>query len=340
MKKSIRTKQELRGKQQQVQLVKNIVKNDTFFPKGVHIDDIDRAVVDNIKKDFEITSEGEAIPILEVFSIQRYAEFQKTWKYTDDTNTIQLPFICLVREPVKKGSNLGGTFNVPSVPRFNLWRRPILKNGKLSMEYYQIAQPVNIDCTYTLHIFTQYQRVLNKMDELVLHTFREGQYYIFVNGHSMPIYLESMDDVSNNTEIESRRYYHKTYSMVLKGYLLREEDFRKLDSVDKIDIIEQPSFIKKSRECIVTREDLDCDLCLNFKFNRKAGNSKTYRVPMDLEFYYDNQNSSNDYGYFLNGSPVSLPFIGREGDELIVAHNIVSNKIINIKVCGRKISGD
>lgn len=337
MKKSISNKKNLTGKQQQHALIENIVKNDTFFPKGIHIDDIDKTVVDTIKMDFEIQSEGKQIPILEVFSIQRYSEFMKTWMIVDDTSTIQLPFMCLVRDPVKIGTNLNETFNVPNTPTFNLWKRPVLKNGKKSVEYYQIPQPVNIDCNYTLHLFTQYLRVVNKLDELILHAFKSHQYYIFVNGHSMPMILGSMEDTSNTSDIEKRRFYHKTYSLVVKGYLLREEDFKKLSSIDKIDVLEQPSLVKNTRECIVTSEDLNCDLCLNFKFNRKSNNSKSIKIPMDIEFYYDNQNSSNIYNYFINGSIVFLPFKAKAGDDLIIAHNIISNKPINIKVCGTKL---
>lgn len=338
MKKTINIKPPLTGKQQQVQLQKNIVENDTFFPKGVHVEDLDKTVKDTIKAEFEITSNGQAVPMFHFFSLEKFSEFMQTWKNTDETKTVQLPFIALTKEMAKKGTNLGGTFNVPSIPTFNLWRRPILKNGKLSNEYYQIAQPVNIDISYTLHLFTESNRDLNKMDELMLHRFRESQYYVFVNNHCMPLKLEGMDDNSQISDLESRRYFHRTYSLVLKGYLLREEDYKKLSSIDTIKVKMHPTTVKNSRECIVSEEDLDCDLCLNFKFNRKAGNSKTYRIPVDLEFYYDNQNSSNNYSYFLNSQSVDLPFIARAGDELTVAHSIQTNNILNIKVCGKKLT--
>jgi hypothetical protein len=338
MKKSINIKPKLTGKQQQVQLQKNIVENDTFFPKGVHIEDIDRAVINTIKSDFEVQSNGEAVPIFHFFSIEKYTEFMQTWKNTDETKTVKLPFVALTKDMAKKGTNLGGTYNVPSIPKFNLWRRPVMRNGKLTTEYYQIAQPVNVDINYTIHFFTESQRDLNKLDELILHQFRESQYYVNVNQHYMPLKLEGMDDESQISDLEQRRYYHRTYTLVIKGYLVREEDYKKLSSIDNIKIHINPSTVKNSRECIVNEEDLDCDLCLNFQFNRKAGNSKTYRVPMDLEFYYDNQSSNNQYSYFLNSQLVELPFIAKAGDELTVAHAIQTNRILNIKVCGRKLT--
>lgn len=337
MKRSINDKTPRTPQQQQRYLQERIVENDTFFPKGVHIDDIDREVQEVFASEFEITSDGEKIPVLDIFSIQRFSEYMKTWKYTDDTRTIQLPIIAIVREPTKRGSNLGGTYNIPSIPKYNLWRRPIMKNGRLTVEYYRIPQPVNIDIPYTVHFITEFQRDINKMDELMLHQFRSSQYYVFPNNHSMPLKMDGFDDDSQLADNEKRKFYHRKYSLTLYGYLLREDDFEKLSSIDKINIKIHPSAVKNSRECIVTQEDLDCDLCLNFQFNRKSSNSKTYRIPMDLEFYYDNQNPDNDYNYFINSEPVELPFTVAAGDELTVAHAIEGNMVINIKVCGRKL---
>ena len=156
-------------------------------------------------------------------------------------------------------------------------------------------------------------------------------------GHHMPLKLEDISDNSTTSDLDGRRYYQKTYALILKGYLLREEDFKKLASIDDINISVSTNNVKTNRECIVTEIDLDCDLCFNFKFTRKSGNSKTYIIPTDVEFYYDNQNASNDYDYFINNSLVELPFIATSGDEITVAHNITTANIVNIKICGKKI---
>lgn len=338
MKKSIDDNQKLTGKQQQVKYVEDTVKNDTFFPRGVHIDDIDRTVKDEFNTKFEIVSQGNKIPFLDIFSIERFSEFMQTWKNVDETNTIKMPFILMVKEPAEKGTNLGGTFSVPGNPAFSLWKRPVIRNGKASIDFYQIPQPVNIDLSYKVHLFTKHQREINLMDELMLHTFKSSQYYVNVNGHQMPLFLESMEDSSEIGDLEKRRYYKRGYVLKVKGYLLKEEDFKQLPSIDKIQIAVGLSNVKNSRACIVSQIDLNCDLCLNFKFNRKSENSQTYRLPMDLEFYYDNQNPLNDYSYFINGNLVTLPFIGRKGDELTVSHAIENKNIINIQVCGKKIN--
>jgi hypothetical protein len=338
MRQTIDNGQQLSGKQLQMKYYENGLENDTFFPKGVHIDDIDRAVRDVFKTEFEVTSEGEKVPFLDIFSIQRFSEYMKTWQSTDETNTVKLPFTLLVKEPAEKGTNLSNAANIPGFPTFPLWKRNIVRNGKATVDYYKIPQPVNIDLTYKFHIFTMHQRLVNKMDELMLHQFKSLQYYVVVNGHYMPMFLDTIDDASETGDIDKRRYYQRVYVLKVKGYLLREEDFELVSSLNKINIKIGESIVKDSRVCIVNQLDLDCDLCLNFKFNRKSPNSNTYRVPQKLEFYYDNQSISNDYNYFLNGQLVTLPFIADVGDELTVAHNMGNSNVINIQVCGKKIT--
>lgn len=338
MRQTIDDSQQLNGKQLQMKYYENGLENDTFFPKGVHIDDIDRSVRDIFKTEFEVTSEGEKVPFLDIFSIQRFSEYMKTWQSTDETNTVKLPFTLLVKEPAEKGTNLNNTSNIPGFPTFPLWKRNTVRNGKATVDYYKIPQPVNIDLGYKLHIFTMHQRLVNKMDELMLHQFKSYQYYVVVNGHYMPMYLDTIEDASEIGDLDKRRYYHRVYVLKVKGYLLREEDFELVSSLNKIQIKIGESIVKDSRVCIVNQLDFDCDLCLNFKFNRKSPSSNTYRVPQKLEFYYDNQSITNDYDYFLNGQLVTLPFIADIGDELTVAHNMGNSNVINIQVCGKKIT--
>jgi hypothetical protein len=336
MKNSINDNPKLAGKESQLKFYTDAVINDTFFPRGVHIVDIDRSVRDEILEKFQIVSQGNKIPFLDIFSIERYSEFIKTWKSVDSERVIKMPFMVLVKEPTQKGTNMGGTYNIPALPTFPLWKRNVVRNGRATVDYYQIPQPVNIDVPYTLHIFTTHLRELNMVDEMMLHKFRESQYYIVVNGHHMPLKFEGMDDQSEIGDIESRRYYHKAYSLNLRGYLLNEEEFKKLPSIDSIKIKVENSVVKNSSLCEVKNVDLDCDLCLHFKFNRKSPSTQTVRVPADLEFYYDNQ-GVGDYSYFLNNNLVNLPFVAEKGDELTVAHNMGNAKVININVCGRKL---
>lgn len=325
----------------QIDQIHDMLSNDTFFPKGIHIDDIDRAIKDKISNDFQITSKdlnGQMIPVFTFFSLQSYNESIKTWQYRDNKKALVKPFIALVRDSiVDKGTNLGTNYNIASNPTYTIFKRPIIRNGRISYDYFQIPQPINLDIKYKLHIFAYLQRDCNAMDEIILSKFKSAQYYISVFGHYMPLKLDSSSDESEISDIDKKRYYHNTYDMTLKGYLLNEKDFKKIPSVDRIKIIDTPCTSNKIRDCVVDSIDLDCDKCLSFKFNRRAPKSKTIRVSDNIRFYYDNMSSGSTYNYFLNGSSVALPFDANIGDELTVAHDINYNGIIEIKVCGEKL---
>lgn len=336
--KSIKRNTELTGKQQQRALVENTVKNSTFFPSGVHLEDLDTSFVKNIKENFQIEVNGEKVPIIPILTLKKFTEFMKTWQVTDEFRTPQLPIMTIQREYIaERGTNLGNSFNVPSSPTFNLFKRPIMKNGRMSVEYYQIPQPVNVDLHYKLTFFTNKLRDVNKLNELVLHAFKESQYYITVNGHHMPMKLEGIDDMSQTKEIDKRRYFEQVYNMVLKGYLLREEDFKKLRSVDKISIDTDSCVVKESRDCSVDVVSQDCEWCYKFKFTRRSPKSGSVKINKTIDFSYDNQSQNNNILYFINGTEVNLPFRANAGDKLTVAHDIEVKKPLLIKVCGEKI---
>lgn len=332
----------IKYKQYQEEEQKKILDNDTFFPKGVHLDDIDRVVRDTIFKDFKITSplldNDEPIPIYFFGSLNSYTQSIQTWQNVDTKKSLNPPFMALVRESiVEKGSNLGGNYNIPSNPTYTLWKRPIVKNGKKSYEHYQIPQPVNVDVKYSLHFFTTLRRDLNTMDELILYKFKSSQYYMNIWGHYMPLKLETSVEEHEKSDLDKKKYYHQSYSMLLKGYLLNEKEFVKLSSIDLIAVDTDSCIAKQSKECIVETIDLDCDTCFSFKFNRKSNPSKTIKIPKDLNLYYDNMSSSNNHKYFVNNEPVQMPFDVKLGDQLTVAHNFNYNGTIEIRICGKTI---
>ena len=50
----------------------------------------------------------------------------------------------------------------------------------------------------------------------MLSTFQSSQHYILVNGHQMPLKIESMDSSDEMSNLEKRKYYHKTYTLTLQ----------------------------------------------------------------------------------------------------------------------------
>lgn len=319
---------------------KEIVEGSTFQPRGVNISDIDTSVMKHINEIFDITVNGKKLEVVNLFSIARFNEFIQKFDVlinnkTNQGEAIKLPFLTLVRGETKRGSNFGTNYNIPNDPKFTVYKRKILKNGITSYEYYNVPQPTHVDIEYGFHLFTEHQRIVNEVDEGVLYNFNKSQSYVNVNGHFMPLKLANINDSSEINNVEKRKFYHRSYNLIIKGYMLKDDDFEKQLAIETLKI---KNVLTKPRTnvCEISEVDLDCDLCLNFKFNRRNEKSASVLIPMDLEFYYDNQNNNN-YNYFLNNEIVQLPFNARKGDELTVAHSINIRGSLNIKICGRKL---
>ena len=91
--------------QAQKYLFEKALDNNTYLPRGLSIEDIDRGFLDYVKSELEIVIQGKKVPV-ELFSLQKFSEHMKTWTQTDKTKTVQLPFIAIVRKPLaKRGTN-------------------------------------------------------------------------------------------------------------------------------------------------------------------------------------------------------------------------------------------
>lgn len=316
------------------------VENTTFFPKSVHLDDIDRSVQERIKSHFDITTrKGDKMFIADFQTLNRFTEYMNTWMNTDSTNTIKLPFLSLVRNSIiQKGTNLGGSYNIPNSPTFALYREPKIKNGKLTYDYYQIPQPVNVDIQYSLHLFTTSQWDLNQVDELVLHTFSSSQFYITVNGLFMPLKLEGLNESSNIDAPLEKRFYQHIYELTLKGYLLDEKQFKKVHSLDKITVMTE-SETNNSRACDVAIRNIrnGCETCLDFNFTKKTSNIQEYRSSVSLLLEYDNISRNMSVNYFVNNQPVSLPFELKRGDTLKVVYEPKNRIDFKLTLCGNAL---
>lgn len=325
--------------QVQKSLFEKALDNNTYLPRGLSIEDIDRGFLDYIKTELEIIIQGKKVPV-ELFSLQKFSEYMKTWFQTDKTNTVQLPFVSIVRKPLpERGTNFGKiTYNIPDDGRYTVFRVPKEKNGKKTYELYQIPQPINVDIEYQINFFAAHQRDANKMAKKMLKEFQSSQRYVDIYGHYMNLQWKDVNDVSQLSDLSKRRYYHFQYETVLKGYILEKEDFKVVKVLDNINFKTELSTVKTSRKCRVNVvESGDCDICYIFNFTRKSPSFAEITLAYDMEFIYDNQSLPN-YDLLLNGNEVSLPFVASKGDVLKLINN--KNKIttpLNIKICGKQI---
>ncbi len=198
----------------------------TFFPKQIKIRDIDNSIREFVRDlDLKFTVKGKDVPVFYLTN-ERWGEFSKTWVYTDQDKNVATPFITIRRIAREHGSRMGTKWNVPNGKLFKYLDVPIIDNGQTIMLRYKINQPIAIDCTYEIRLFSKLLNTINDYDEQMLETFRSRQAYIFTKGNPMPIHLEEMGEDSTIDDINGDRMYVNTYTIKALGFILKDKDFK------------------------------------------------------------------------------------------------------------------
>ena len=195
------------GPDRRQEILDGITDNGTFLPRGVSEEDMDEAFVDFINNELGITIDGQKVPVL-FLTIQRWSEFSKTWKFTDNYKDIQLPFITVVRQPdIQQGQNQAGLWNIPGNRTYTYMKVPTWDGIRNGVDLYKVPQPTSVDITYEVRLFTNRMRDLNKFNSKTQKAFQSRQAYLNTKGHPMPVHLENISDESNIDDFENRRFY-------------------------------------------------------------------------------------------------------------------------------------
>jgi hypothetical protein len=223
------------GTDRRQEILDGIAAKNTFLPNGVLEEDMDQTLLDFIKSDKTIglTIDGEVVPVI-FLTIQRWTEFSKTWQFSDKYKNIELPFITVVRKPdIQQGQNQAGLWNIPGNRSYTYMKVPTWDGARKGFDVYKVPQPTSVDMTYEVRIFTNRMKDLNKFNRKVQKAFQSRQCYINVNGHPMPLHLENIGDESNIDDFENRRFYIQMFEMKLLGYILDEEDFEVIPTINR-----------------------------------------------------------------------------------------------------------
>lgn len=221
------------GPERRQEILDDIANKGTFLPRGVSEEDMDETFVEFVNNDLSISVDGEKVPVL-FMTLQRWSEFSKSWQYSDKYKSVQLPVITIVRRPdIQVGQNQAGNYNIPGQKTYTYMKVPTFDGSRSGVDLYKIPQPTSVDITYEVRIFTKKMRDLNKLNTLIHKTFNAMQAYINVKGHPMPIMLENVSDESNIEDLDSRRFYVQLYEMRLMGYILDEEDFEVVPTINR-----------------------------------------------------------------------------------------------------------
>lgn len=305
------------GTERRQQLLDNISEKGTYLPRGVLSRDMDEAFIEFIERDIAPTIDGEQVPAY-FFVMQRWSEFQQTWGNSDQFKNMQIPFITIVRSPnTEVGSNQAGNWNIPGNKTYTYMKVPTWDGNRKGYDMYKIPQPTAVDLTYEIRLFSNRHKEINRYQEILQKAFRSRQYYIYVNGHPMPVTMESIEDETRN-DLEERRYYVINCNMRLAGYLMDEDDMEVVPAKSRALVFQEITEGQERFPKITIDTDIEADhITYQFVFKKFSKKSFTFKLKYDVEFYgIDNQVNIDNVEIKNNGNVVNFPFKGSTGDSI------------------------
>jgi hypothetical protein len=282
-----------------------ITKDGTYLPKSLLHADLDRGFLDFVKEKFNIVSEGEKIPVVDILiTTQNWSQFVETWDFQNIDKNIEPPFITVIRNPeVKYGSNPAVMYNIPNRKMYYYMEVPTWDGNRKGADIYKIPQPVPADFKYTVAIICNRMRDLNTLNQRVLETFASKQAYQVINGHYIPIINDSFADESV-MDLEKRKYYIQKYDFTMMGFLIDEEQFEVFPALSRtFQVIEtdqrnikrkqkkqspiEPEIITLQYLNNVTTQEHYFEYTCNLLFERSV-NIEDFSVYINEQYYGDN----------------------------------------------------
>lgn len=324
------------------EIYKEPLENNVHTIQGISFDDIDGAVIAKIK---EVLSDNQNNKIsIYDFSRDRFNEIVQSWENKTKDDSFNLPFVNISRDSTpKRGTKFNNvSYNIPGNEMYRLIKVPIVDSSGLKQyEHYQVPQPTTVDLKYEINIIANTLKEINQYDEKMLLAFKSAQLYVKVNGyHYMPLTIDNDSEDKGEDNIDKRRFYSHNYSIMLKGYIVPQEEIKMVRSAKNMKLNVKLS--NQDKQCFtdtnVFKKDGDeCLLSLNFFFKRRGANEKDTVIKNNLNFYSDNLDDSNLYEIYLNGVLQSFPFTASVGDELKIVNISGLDKNLLIKLYAEKL---
>lgn len=218
------------------ELLDKITKSDTYLPDSILHDDLDRGMLDYVKNNFKIVSDGDTVPVIDkILTIQRWSEFSENWQFSNEDGNMELPFIATVRRPeVQLGTNPSVQRTIPDRHQFYYASVPTWDGTKMGADIYTIPQPIPVDITYEVFFVCTKFRDLNKFNRVVLQNFASRQDYTVIKGHYVPLILDAIEDGSPLDTLDGRRFYLQTYRFIMMGFLIDSDEFEVKPAVSRL----------------------------------------------------------------------------------------------------------
>ena len=283
------------------QLSEYIMKDGTYLPKSVLHADLDRGMLDFVKNDLQIFSEGKLVPMVDIIlTTQNWSQFTETWSFVDTDFNAKPPFITVVRQPeVKFGTNPSLLYTIPNRKQFYFAVVPTWNGNQKGADVYTIPQPVPVDINYSVKIICNRMRELNQFNKVVLQKFSSRQAYTFIKGQYVPIVSTNISDESV-MDIDKRKYYIQNYDFTMLGYLIDEEEFQVKPAISRVLEVFEVDLAnrKKKPEVVEPKNKSYFELDLNYEpYQTSFSITMDYTVDMTLEA---SENVSS-YDVYVNG---------------------------------------
>jgi hypothetical protein len=209
------------------ELLDSITESDTFLPDSILHDDLDMGMLEFVKENLKVISDGEQIPIIpKILTIQRWGEIKNNWSFADVDGNIKVPFIGIIRKPdVQPGTNPSIQRTIPDRRDFYYSTIKTWNGSQIGADVYKIPQPVAVDISFEVTIVCHKFRDLNRFNKMVLQKFSSRQSYTMVKGHYIPIVLDRIVDSSPIDSLDGRKFYVQNYELTMLGFLLDSDEF-------------------------------------------------------------------------------------------------------------------
>jgi len=304
------------------EMLDEITKHDTYLPESLLHDDLDLGMLNFVKENLKVISDGNEIPIYErILTIQRWGEMSANWTFTDGDNNIKLPFIAVIRKPdPQPGSNPVLQRTIPDRHEFHYQTVKTWNGSMIGADVYKMPQPVAVDISFEVNIVCQRIRDLNRFNKMVLQKFSSRQSYTRVKGHYIPIILERINDNSPIDNMDGRRFYTQKYEFTMLGFLIDDEEFEVKPAISRALLIYEIMGTPLNRTYI--------DKSVRITIVNYTGNSQQtlYSVgePIGTLFYVaingDLQRKDVDYFHLGGTSNITFATAPLTGDDIIIAY--------------------
>lgn len=221
-------------------LDKNFENND-YLPKKLMLEDIDDGVFQYIKS-LNITmadpDDNQVVVPVIFLTQERWAEFKMNWKsLTDESGEeINLPFMSVRRISVKPGEHpLKRT--IPVKKRFTFVKVANFDGILKGYDIYRIPQPPRVDAQYELRFFTRYMQDVNvSYEKIIADGFSDGQGYMKINGHDIPLMLGSPTEDNTVDDVSADRKFQILFPLEVFGKIVDPSKFEKVKAITKVRI--------------------------------------------------------------------------------------------------------